>query len=116
VAPRRSNVGLDLTATQSGQEFVNTAAKRDAFEIAAAKLAATNASSLWAKTEVKRGCLTIVWHRQPLAQRIMRASTIVIDLQTQIRPLGSCAFVLRRYKSLARGPFRNEARSLELLF
>jgi putative membrane protein len=34
-----------LTPTPTGQEFVNKAAKSDAFEIAAAKLAATNASS-----------------------------------------------------------------------
>lgn len=37
--------GQALTPTPSGQDFVNKAAKGDAFEIAAAKLAATNASS-----------------------------------------------------------------------
>ena len=34
-----------LTPTPSGQDFVNKAAKSDAYEIASAKLAATNASS-----------------------------------------------------------------------
>lgn len=38
-----------LTPTPSGQDFVNKAAKGDAFEIAAAKLAATNASSAGVK-------------------------------------------------------------------
>ncbi|BAK65718.1 hypothetical protein SLG_10430 [Sphingobium sp. SYK-6] len=39
------NVTQSLTPTPSGQEFANTAARSDAFEIAAAKLAATNAQS-----------------------------------------------------------------------
>jgi putative membrane protein len=45
-----ANVSQDLTPTPSGQEFVNTAAKSDAFEIAAAKLAATNAQSAEVKS------------------------------------------------------------------
>lgn len=39
------NVAQDLTPTPTGQDFANTAAKSDAFEIAAAKLAASNAQS-----------------------------------------------------------------------
>lgn len=39
------NVGQRLTPTPSGQEFADMAARSDAFEIAAAKLAATNAQS-----------------------------------------------------------------------
>lgn len=39
------NAGIALTPTPSPQEFVDTAAKSDAFEIAAAEIAATNASS-----------------------------------------------------------------------
>lgn len=38
-----------ITPTPSAQEFVNKAAKSDAFEIAAAKLAATNATSVEVK-------------------------------------------------------------------
>jgi len=40
-----SDVKEAVTPTPTGQEFVNKAAKSDAFEIAAAKLAATNAAS-----------------------------------------------------------------------
>jgi len=39
------NVGQSLTPTPSGQDFADSAARSDAFEIAAAKLAATNAQS-----------------------------------------------------------------------
>lgn len=39
------NVAQDLTPTPTGQAFADTAAKSDAFEIAAAKLAATNSQS-----------------------------------------------------------------------
>jgi putative membrane protein len=38
-------MGAAVTATPTPQEFINTAAKSDAFEIAAAKLAATKAAS-----------------------------------------------------------------------
>lgn len=44
------NVAQDLTPTPSGQEFADKAAKSDAFEIAAAKLAATNAQSAEVKS------------------------------------------------------------------
>jgi putative membrane protein len=43
-----------VTRTPTGQEFVDTAAKSDAFEIAAAKLAATNASSADVKSFAKK--------------------------------------------------------------
>lgn len=47
------NVGQSLSRTPSGQEFADTAAKSDAFEIAAAKLAATNAQSAEVKAFAK---------------------------------------------------------------
>jgi putative membrane protein len=43
-----------VAKTPTGQEFVDTAAKSDAFEIAAAKLAATNASSADVKSFAKK--------------------------------------------------------------
>jgi putative membrane protein len=43
-----------VTKTPTGQEFVDTAAKSDAFEIAAAKLAATNASSADVKSFARK--------------------------------------------------------------
>jgi putative membrane protein len=39
------NTSIAMTPTPTPQEFIDTAAKSDAFEIAAAKLAATNSSS-----------------------------------------------------------------------
>lgn len=47
------NAALAVKPTPSGQEFVDTAAKSDAFEIAAAKLAATNATSPQVKAFAK---------------------------------------------------------------
>ena len=47
------NASLALTPTPSPQEFADTAAKSDAFEIAAAELAATNAQSAAVKDFAK---------------------------------------------------------------
>jgi putative membrane protein len=47
------NVAQDLTLTPSGQAFADTAAKSDAFEIAAAKLVASNGQSAEVKAFAK---------------------------------------------------------------
>ena len=64
------NVGQSLMPTPSGQEFADRLARSDAFEIAAAKLAATNAQS----AQVKAFARTMIDAHTASSEKVKKAA------------------------------------------